>query len=811
MRNRPGSSQVIILGVIIILFVSVNISIAVQPTITFLGSGTVLIGDTRVLIASGGTAPYTWSIQTVSGAPAVLSSITGETVSFLATVDPGTCSVVVTDSLGAANTTENISVVPSPSPIKSFWLHGTYVASQSDANSIIAAATTHQVRDILLIVKGGSGTFGTTRLDWLTNAAKTLQTNVRVHPWVICFSDSAATTLGIYSTVGGSWINPMDPRYRQYLMDSCIIPLARDHQDINGIHLDCYRYPGNAYKYDQGASLVSFCAEIATTVRKYNPAIPISIAPMPETSGNEYYYGQSYYKLSTAGCRFFGVMSYTGNYEASAAWVGRVTRYVRNTSARTCGVYAGEQFTYDSPVNGSYYMASTEIAAETKYAVDSGAQGVAAFRWPIQSYQWTAWDMVGTTAPLTIDVFSAITIAVDSSIAISASGGWKPYTQWTTSNWNIGTVSTYFSDDSIKFYAVNTGTCTISLRDSAPGPHTATSVTITIIPKPAKISYLNSYGEFTASDDTGYWYYEKYGDGTAAGVLDVDTATTGYAIFTQIPGQKAKLSQVFAVPSTGWYTANAKVWTTIDDPTQHQKVYLYLQELDTTNAVAACGNQVIYGGTGYFPGAGLVNPVNEELSISYYANNTNLVVQLVSINPSYSSETGNLIVDYLRVVADAPIPVSVVSTLTNTGFDEGTTGWMLERYGDAVVAGIWTGAYSNLILSQDSGMKGKASQVCSIDTGKPVYGSVWVYSDASTSSQSQKVYLYVYDYTNGYGQIMASGNAILQSGRWNPNQWHQIQFVYIPASEYNAVQVVGINAGNPWEALYFDTLELKQG
>jgi hypothetical protein len=503
-------------------------------------------------------------------------------------------------------------------------------------------------------------------------------------------------------------------------------------------------------------------------------------------------------------------MSYTGNYQASAGWVGRVTSYVRKTSARTCAVYVGEQFTYDSPVNGSYYMASTEIAAETNYAVDSGALGVAAFRWPIQSYQWTAWDTVGLTLPITFSPATAVTVPLGSSIIFSANGGWKPYAQWTTSDWSIGTVSTYFGDDSVMFYAVNTGTCIVSLRDSAPGPHTANSVTITIVQQ-QKLSYLNSYGEFTASVDTGYWYYEKYGDAADAGALEIDTSTTGYISFTQIPGQKAKLSQVFSVPSTGWYTANAKVWTTVDDPSQHQKVYLYIQELDAENAVAACSNQVVYSGTGYFPGAGLVNPINDELSISYYANDTNLVVQLVSINPSYSSVTGSLVVDYLRVVAGAPQPVSIISTLTNTGFDEGTTGWMLEKYGDAAVAGIWTGAYSNLILSQDSGMKGKASQLCSVDTGKPVYGSVWVYSDASTSTQAQKVYLYIYDYTNGYGQVMASGNAILQAGRWSPNQWHQVQFVYIPVSEYNAVQIVGINPGNPWEALYFDTLELKQG
>jgi hypothetical protein len=473
MHRTNYFKTLILLCLIVFTVGTINFVYAAQPTVTLTGSGTVLIGDTRVFVVSDGTPPYTWSIKTVTGAPGILSAYTGETVSFLATVDPGTCYLIVTDNTGSASTTDSLFVVPAPKPIKSIWIQGTSITTQSQATTVITTATTHQVRDILYLVKGGSGTITFSKLDWLTNIAKALNTNVRIHPWVICFSDSAATTLGIYTTVGGSWISPMDPRYRQYLMDSCFIPLARDHQDISGIHLDTYRYPGNAYNYDTGLSLIKFCQEIVTTVRKYNPAIPISIAPMPETSGNEYYYGQSYYKLSTAGCRFFGVMSYTGNYLTSASWVGRVTKYIRDTSARTCAVYAGEQFTYDT----GGYMQAAEIAAETKYAVDSGAQGVAAFRWPIQSNQWTAWDTVGKTASFTFTPSGAFSIPIGTDTIISLTGGWKPYARWTTSNWSVGSVSVFYGDDSARFFAVNTGSCIISVLDSAPGPISAISGT----------------------------------------------------------------------------------------------------------------------------------------------------------------------------------------------------------------------------------------------------------------------------------------------------------------------------------------------
>ncbi|MDI6784613.1 MAG: PKD domain-containing protein, partial [bacterium] len=316
------------------------------------------------------------------------------------------------------------------------------------------------------------------------------------------------------------------------------------------------------------------------------------------------------------------------------------------------------------------------------------------------------------------------------------------------------------------------------------------------------------YGEFTTSSDTNYWYFEPYGDASSPGGLGLDE-TYGFLVIYQIPGQKAKLSQVFAV-DTGWYTAKAKVWTTVDNPAKHQKVYLYLQELDNTNAVVASGNQVIYDGSGYFPGAWQVNPVNDEMEISYYAQDTKLAVQLVAINKSYSGITGCLCVDYIRVYPGASQPLTIVTTFTF----EDTTGWVLEPYGDAAFAGVWTWVYSNLILSQDSGMKGKASQNCILKPGEPALISAWVYSDASTIDKAQKVYLYCYDNTSGYTQIIDSGNVILQPKKWTPEQWHQLQFVYIPVSEYNTVQLVGINR-NPaddglWEALYFDEVQVKQ-
>jgi hypothetical protein len=315
-----------------------------------------------------------------------------------------------------------------------------------------------------------------------------------------------------------------------------------------------------------------------------------------------------------------------------------------------------------------------------------------------------------------------------------------------------------------------------------------------------------SYGEFTISSDTNYWYFEKYGDGIGPGTLLLDT-TYGFVAIYQSPGEKAKLSQVFSVPSSGWYTAQAKVWTTISDSSKQQKVYLYLQELDTTNAVVATGTQLIQSGSGYFGSAW--NP--KDLEISFYTQGTKLAVQLVTINPANSGESGSLCIDYIRVTAGVSEPLNEI-TLTNPSFDNGTIGWILEPYGTAPTAGIWTTAYSNLILAQVGGQKGQASQLFSLpSTGQNVYASAWVYSDVATMSSTQKIYLSLYDYSFGYSQVIDSGNMILQPGKWTPRQWQQLQLVFPASTNNNSVQLVGINpVSNSWAGLYFDEVELKQ-
>ncbi|MFB3894967.1 MAG: beta strand repeat-containing protein [bacterium] len=315
---------------------------------------------------------------------------------------------------------------------------------------------------------------------------------------------------------------------------------------------------------------------------------------------------------------------------------------------------------------------------------------------------------------------------------------------------------------------------------------------------------------FTSSRDTTQWMFEKYGDGTDAGSLswiDYYNGQSGIVQLTQSPGEKGKLTQVFSVPTPGWYTAVAKVATDIGEVSQQQKVYLYLQELNNETKIRAAANQVIAAGNGGFEGAGIW----KDMQISFYAQSTLLGIQLVGINPAGNTITGSLYIDDIEVYLGAPQPQTELA-INNASFDNGTTDWVIQPYADAISAGQWDGWEGLLLGAQSAGDKARISQMVDFTyAGQPVSGSVWVYSGAASMSETQKVYLYLYSYDSGYGKVIESGNAILQPGKWVPGEWHQLQFGCLPFTAYNAVQLVAINPlGNPYQAVYFDNLEIKQ-
>jgi hypothetical protein len=325
------------------------------------------------------------------------------------------------------------------------------------------------------------------------------------------------------------------------------------------------------------------------------------------------------------------------------------------------------------------------------------------------------------------------------------------------------------------------------------------------------LSPLNNYGGFSSSNDTTHWYFESYNDSTSPGSLIWSSSgspgSIGVVMLKELPGEKGKLSQIFSVSTPGWYTLHARIRSTIFYQDLHPKVVLSLQEFDSNTTIIASANQVILPGTGRFGGSGAWKP----LEISLYAQNTLLGIQFIVINSIDTSYTSYIYVDDLWVYPGVAVVTTEIG-LSNSEFDEGTTGWYIEPYGDAWSAGIWEGWNGLLVGSQGPGEKGKISQLFELSTTEiNVTGSVWVYSGATSINETQKVYLYLYSYDSGYGKVIESGNAILQPGKWVSSQWHQIQFGCLPLTTYNAVQLVAINPiGNPYQAIYFDDLEVKQ-
>ncbi|MFB3896963.1 MAG: SBBP repeat-containing protein, partial [bacterium] len=194
------------------------------------------------------------------------------------------------------------------------------------------------------------------------------------------------------------------------------------------------------------------------------------------------------------------------------------------------------------------------------------------------------------------------------------------------------------------------------------------------------LNWFNNHGGFANAADTMYWYYEKYGDGTAAGTVSWVTGYNGQSgvlKLMQNAGEKGKITQIFSVASAGWYTAVAKVATDIADITKQQKVYLYLQQLNSDTAIVATGNLVVQSGNSGLIGAGIW----KQLQISFYAQETLLGIQVVGINPASTSITGSIYIDDVWVYAGAAEPTETV-TLSNPSFDSGTTDWLVQNYAD---------------------------------------------------------------------------------------------------------------------------------
>lgn len=212
------------------------------------------------------------------------------------------------------------------------------------------------ITDIYVCTKDVSGNY---HLSELQNAITLLhKQGIRVHAWITCFKD-------------GSWVNPSSSSYQSALISK--IKNIASNYDVDGIHLDCIRYPGTAYKHKNASQV------IANFVSKVNNVIGnkiLSCAVMAEGSKNAYLYGQDY-SLMSKYCNYLCPMAYKGNYGEPTSWITSSIKYIVQHSS--CKIYAGLTTYYGDSNQRS--LSASEIQKDVNSAKTGGASGIILFRY----------------------------------------------------------------------------------------------------------------------------------------------------------------------------------------------------------------------------------------------------------------------------------------------------------------------------------------------------------------------------------------------------------------------------------------------
>ena len=177
---------------------------------------------------------------------------------------------------------------------------------------------------------------------------------IKVHIWMQVFYD-------------GEWHNPVG-------MDlSSRIEEAKQYasiEGVSGVHLDYFRYPGNAYKTDGGADAIT---NFARQMREAVPNVILSCAVMPENE-TKYYYGQDIEALGQI-MDVILPMQYKGNYEAGSSWLASTSKMFSGVAT----IWSGLQ-SYKSD-DDTTVLSNSELLNDISTCIDNGAKGAILFRY----------------------------------------------------------------------------------------------------------------------------------------------------------------------------------------------------------------------------------------------------------------------------------------------------------------------------------------------------------------------------------------------------------------------------------------------
>ena len=207
-------------------------------------------------------------------------------------------------------------------------------------------------------------------INWIKEAHKH---GIKVHMWICAFYNGGY----VLPCKGDGGIN--------YNQINKVIKKSKYYagiKEIDGIHYDYTRFPGNAYKYKNGVKAVNYFIEQASkAVREVRPGIIVTAAIMPEPNDMKYYYGQDVATMSRH-VDALVPMVYKGNYEAGVNWIKKTTHAFVEKS-KGAQVWAGLQsYRSDSDISKLSYG---ELFKDAQYAKSGGATGIIMFRWGLSA------------------------------------------------------------------------------------------------------------------------------------------------------------------------------------------------------------------------------------------------------------------------------------------------------------------------------------------------------------------------------------------------------------------------------------------
>ena len=203
-------------------------------------------------------------------------------------------------------------------------------------------------------------------LKWIKKAHKY---GIKVHLWICAFYD-------------GHYITPCTKKGKfNYKQMNKVIKKAKYYaglKEVDGIHFDYTRFPGNAHKYKNAVKAVNYFIEKAcSSIRDVRPGVIVSSAVMPEPNDMKHYYAQDISAMSKH-LDVIVPMVYKGNYHAGHKWIKKTTKaFVKKSKGAS--IWAGLQsYKSDSNIKKLSYKA---LFKDAKFAKKGGASGIVIFRW----------------------------------------------------------------------------------------------------------------------------------------------------------------------------------------------------------------------------------------------------------------------------------------------------------------------------------------------------------------------------------------------------------------------------------------------